>query len=193
VTISESGRNLGSLLIAFALISIAYLAAFSLSMDVLLPWQQQYTPEMAAYASLLFLPHGVRVLSAWLMGWKAIPLLLPAAAFTHWLNFGLSGFTPLQIIGLMSGVVCAVVTFWALARAGMDFRITSGTRANWRDILIAGCIASVINTGGMLLAFQQAASTSAGYLVGDVSGMFACMLILMLAFKVLRRFETVSD
>jgi uncharacterized membrane protein YwzB len=160
---------------------------------VLLPWQQQYTPEIAAYASLLFLPHGVRVLSAWLLGWKAIPLLLPAAAFTHWLNFGLAGFTPLGVTGMMSGVVCAVITFWALANAGMDFRITSGNRANWRHILIAGCIASVIDTGGMLLAFHHAASTSAGYFVGDVSGMFACMLILMLAFKVLRRIEAVSD
>nr|WP_272911452.1 hypothetical protein [Loktanella sp. M215] len=141
----------------------------------------------------MFLPHGVRVLSAWLLGWKAIPLLLPAAAFTHWLNFGWAGFTPLGVTGMMSGVVCAVMTFWALANAGMDFRITSGNRANWRDILIAGLIASVINTSGMLLAFHHAALTSVGYFIGDVSGLFACMLILMLAFKVLRRTETVSD
>ncbi len=180
------------LFFAFGIVSAANLMTYFLSIDVLLPLQAEYTPQIAAYASLLFLPHGVRVLSAWLSGWKAIPLLLPTAAFTHWLNFGVDGFTLLGVTGMLSGVVCAVVTFWALAQLGLDFRLTAGRRANWRDIMIAGCIASVINTVGMGMAFGHDPATSAGYFIGDVSGMFACMYILMLIFRALRNADEVS-
>ena len=165
-------------LITFGLVSGALLVTFYLSNYVLLPFQAEYTPQIASYASLLFLPHGVRVLSAWLLGWKAIPLLLPTSIFAHWLNFGASGFTLAGTIGVLSGVTCAVITFWLFARLGMDFRLTASKRANWRDIMIAGCIASIINTFGMGLAFGHNLTTSAGYFIGDVSGMFACMFIL---------------
>lgn len=179
----EKTENLFS---AFVIVSAAYLITFFLSIYVLLPLQAQYTPELAAYASLLFLPHGVRVLSAWLLGWKAIPLLVPAVFFTHWLNFGMDGFTLSGFAGMLSGTVCAVFTFWALSYAGMDFRLTADRKANWRDVMIAGCIASVFNTFGMGLAFSHNSATLAGYFVGDVTGMFACMFILMLIFRSLR-------
>ncbi|WP_037306892.1 hypothetical protein [Ruegeria halocynthiae] len=173
-------------ILPFAIISLANLSAFGISIHLLLPLQAQYTPELAPYASLLFLPHGVRILSAWLMGWKAIPLIAPTAMFTHWLNFGAEGFTALGLAGAFSGVVCAAITFWVLAKAGMDFRITADKTANWRDVMIAGGIASVINTFGMGFAFNHNTDTLVGYFIGDVTGLFACMFILMLAFKITR-------
>jgi hypothetical protein len=92
-----------TLLLAFAIVSAAYLITFFLSIYVFLPFQAQYTPELAAYASVLFLPHGVRVLSAWLLGWRAISLFAPTAFFTHWLNFGLDSFTLIGVAGILSG------------------------------------------------------------------------------------------
>ncbi|WP_052265169.1 hypothetical protein [Ruegeria sp. ANG-R] len=175
-----------NLLAPFLIISLAQLLAFGISIYLLLPLQAQYTPELAPYASLLFLPHGVRILSAWLMGWKAIPLIAPAALLTHWINFGASGFTLVGLAGAFSGIVCATVTFWALAKAGMDLRVTANRAANWRDVMIAGGIASMINTFGMGWAFNHSTDTLVGYFIGDVTGLFACMLILMLVFKVLR-------
>lgn len=180
-----------ALLLPFLTISVSYLVAYLLAIYVLLPFQSAYTPQLAAYASLLFLPHGIRVLTAWLYGWKAIPLLAPAALLTHWMNLGADGFTVVGIIGVFSGIVCAVVTFWGLARAGMDFRLTADRRANWRDIMLAGSIASVINTLGMGWAFDHNFATLGGYLIGDISGMFACMFALMLLFKVLRGTDSV--
>ncbi|WP_209509587.1 MULTISPECIES: hypothetical protein [unclassified Ruegeria] len=175
-----------NLLTPFLIISLAHLLAFGISIYILLPLQAQYTPELAPYASLLFLPHGVRILSAWMMGWKAIPLFAPTALLTHWMNFGVAGFTLAGLAGVFSGIVCAAVTFWTLARIGMDFRITANRAANWRDVMVAGAIASAINTFGMGWAFSHNTDTLIGYFIGDVSGLFACMLILMLAFKVMR-------
>lgn len=171
---------------AFVLLSIAHMATFALSMYVLLPLQAEYTPRLASYASLLFLPHGVRVLGAWLLGWKVIPLFIPTAVFTHSLNFGLDGFTLIGLAGMLSGTVCAALTFWALSFVGMDFRLSSDKQANWRDVMIAGCIASTINTFGMGYAFNHNTATLAGYFIGDVSGTFACIFVLMLFFKLLR-------
>jgi len=175
-----------NLLAPFLIISVAHLCAFGVSIYLLLPLQARYTPELAPYASLLFLPHGVRILSAWLMGWKAIPLIAPTALLTHWANFGADGFTLVGLAGAFSGIVCAAVTFWALAKAGMDLRIAATREANWRDVMIAGGIASIINTFGMGWAFNHNTDTLVGYFIGDVTGLFACMLVLMLAFKVAR-------
>jgi hypothetical protein len=172
-------------------ISAAYLAAYVLAIYALLPLQSAYTPQLASYASLLFLPHGIRVLGAWLYGWKAIPLLAPAALLTHWLNLGADGFTLVGIVGVFSGIFCAVLTFWVLSHIGMDFRLTADRRANWREIMLAGSIASVINTFGMGWAFDHNLATLGGYFIGDISGMFACMFALMLVFKALRGSEQV--
>ena len=130
------------------------------------------------------------MLSAWLLGWKSIPIIIVATLFTHWLNFGAAGFSVVSIVGAMSGVICAVLSFWALAKISMDFRISNAKVASWKDVCLAGCLASVINTFGMGLAFQHDVMTLAGYFIGDVTGMFACMFILMLVFKALRKNKT---
>jgi hypothetical protein len=68
-----------------------------------------------------------------------------------------------------------------------NFRLTADKRANWRDVLLAGSIASVINTFGMGWAFDHNFATLGGYFIGDISGMFACMFALMLVFSAQRR------
>lgn len=169
------------------IVSAAFLVTFAISIYLLNPLQQKFAPQMTAYTSLLFLPHGVRVLSAWMLGWKSIPIITLVTLFAHWLNFGASGFSIAGIIGAMSGVICAVFSFWALAKVSMDFRITNAKVASWKDVFLAGCFASVLNTFGMGLAFQHDVQTLAGYFIGDLTGMFACMFALMLVFKVLRK------
>ena len=52
--------------------------------------------------------------------------------------------------------------------------------------MVAGCLASVINTLGIGWMLGLDITTMTGYLLGDVSGLFACMFILMLTFKALR-------
>ena len=54
--------------------------------------------------------------------------------------------------------------------------------------MLVGVIASVLNSVGMGLAFGHSAATVSGYFIGDITGLFACLLVLMLAFKLLRLF-----
>ncbi len=89
----QTGSFRDDWLFPFIIITVIYSISFGLTIYWLLPVQQMFAPEMAAFASLLFLPHGVRVLSAWLLGWKSIVLIAPVALFTHWLIFGAEGFS----------------------------------------------------------------------------------------------------
>ena len=174
------------------IVSAAFLITFIISIYLLNPIQQQFAPEMASYASLLFLPHGVRVLSAWLLGWKSIPIITLVTLFTHWLIFGAGGFSVVGIAGAMNGVICATFSFWVLAKIGMDFRVSNAKVANWKNVFLAGCFASVLSSLGMGLAFKHDVVTLSGYFIGDLTGMFACMFFLMLFFKVLRKYEARS-
>ena len=170
----------------FLIISATYMIAFSASIYLINPVQQQYFPHLTSYASLIFLPHGVRVLSAWLWGWRSIPLIAPVSLFAHWLNFGPSGFTDLGVVAAMSGVICAAFSFWAFSKCGMDFRVSDKKTNHWGDVLITGCFASILNTVGMGVIFGHEVPTLLGYLIGDISGMFGCMFFLMLAFMAWR-------
>lgn len=180
------GAILGEFVYPLLSISVIYIFSFYAAIYWLLPFQEAFFPNLTNFASLLFLPHGVRVLSAWMYGWRSIPMIAPAALLTHWLLFGSAGFSIIGIAGAMSGVVCATLCFWWLSRFGLDFRISLENTAKWRDVMLAGSLASVINTFGIGVAMGNPARTMAAYFIGDITGLFGCMLILMLAFKAMR-------
>ena len=176
-------------LLPFILISTLYVSAFVLTIYWLFPAQSAYFPEIAEYTSLLFLPHGVRILSAWLLGWRSIILIAPSALYTHWLILGWAGFSVLGIMGVMCGVVSAAFAFWFMAKVGMNFNLDPDTSRHWTEVMLVGIIASILNSVGVGLAFGHSAATVSGYFIGDVTGLFACLLILMLAFKLMRSLE----
>jgi hypothetical protein len=177
----------GNIIYPFTLISFVYMFSFYAAIFWLLPFQADLFTNLTNFASLLFLPHGVRVLSAWMYGWRSIPLIAPAALVTHWLIFGNAGFSILGVVGAMSGVISAALCFWWLSRFGMDFRISAEKNANWRDVMLAGSLASIVNTVGMGVAMGNPAKTMAAYFIGDITGLFGSMVLLMFSFKIARR------
>ena len=58
---------------------LAYLFALIIQRYFILPLEISLTSENAIFASLLFLPHAVRVLSAWLLGPKSLIAMIPVA------------------------------------------------------------------------------------------------------------------
>lgn len=69
---------------------------------------------------------------------------------------------------------------------GLGLPAFVGREVNCRDVIIAVSIASALNTIGMRVVFRHNFATMSEHLIGDVSGLFAWLLILMLAFKLLR-------
>lgn len=177
---------LNNWIVPFAIVSLAYLVAFGATFSVLMPTQHLLLPEFANHASVLFLPHGVRVLTAWLFGWRALLLLAPSALLTHAYLFGTAGFSGGYFFAALFGLFCATFSFWALARLGFEFRQSQARLTSWREIFFAGGLASMINVAGTSYFYGFELRSASAYFIGDLGGLLVTMTILMLCFRVLR-------
>ena len=167
-------------------ISMAYLFAFFVSFIAVMPLQDAFLPSFGNYASLLYLPHGVRIVAAWLYGWRAIIFLAPSAIVAHSYLYGSSGFSLDYMVAVFFGVFCAAFSFWGFAMLGMDFRLHKFRRVNWRDVMLAGCAASVLNSLGAKVFFGTDLASASARFVGDITGMIVSFFVLMLIFRALR-------
>lgn len=179
----------------FAVIATAYVLAHGLTALLITPLQARVLPEITTFASLLYLPHGVRVLATWLVG-KAAFAPLFAGAFLAEVIFTpgdiSSTLAPVMLMSITVGAVSALVAFEAMALAG--YRVYAGprTRVHWKWLLLAGALASLINSLGQSLVFSgdilpdHSYQVLAVYAVGDMIGLIATTLILMMIFRWVR-------
>ena len=63
----------------FVFIFLAYLGLVAFQHLVIMPIETMMVKRNVAFVSLLYLPHAVRVLGAWMVGPKSILALIPAA------------------------------------------------------------------------------------------------------------------
>lgn len=167
----------------FTIVTIAYLVSFSLTTAVIAPIQSMYLTAVPPAISLLFLPHGVRILAAYFLGWKSILYLLPSGYFTHFLWIQTQG-VELDLIAPTISIFAAYLGVKLLALFPMvdlrDFSMSS-----WKWLLLAGLLGSIFNgLGHGLLQDNLPLSTQIlGYAIGDVSGQFALMVCLIYYFR----------
>jgi hypothetical protein len=173
--------------IPILMISGAYILAFVVTFAVVMPVQDALLPLFGNFASLLFLPHGVRVIAAWLYGWRSLVFLLPGAVLSHSYLYGSAGFSLDYMIAVFSGVICAAFSFWLFAGFGLDFRFTNRNHVHWRDVMLVGAVSSIINSVGTTVFFGNDLATAAARFIGDVTGMVVSIFILMLIFRALRQ------
>lgn len=149
------------------------------------------TPDIGdfGYASLIYLPHGVRVMAAWLYGWRSIIYVAPGSYIVHLTRVSEHPemWTVGEALSPIFGIICVATTFEIFARLGTDLRLSPGFRAPWRSVLQVGALASLINAIGTNLIVQNPADVMIGYLVGDVLGMILLFLMAMFLFSGLRR------
>lgn len=174
-------------MLPLAVVSVAYLGAFAVTFGLLMPAQRLVLLDFANYASILFLPHGVRVLTAWLYGWRALPLLAPSALLTHAYLFGTEGFSSGYFVAALFGLFCATFSFWLFAKLGMDFRQGQTRLASWREILLTGSFASIINVAGTSYFYGVEIRSASAYFIGDLGGLLVAMVVLMLCFRWMRK------
>lgn len=147
------------------------------------------TSDPTKSASLIFLPHGIRIIAAWLYGWRAVLYIVPPAYFIHILQFpDKHSLTVGDLLGPVFGVLCASLCFFALARIGYVFRYGRNSQTNWKDLVLVGALASMINSAGTNLAYGNSLDISAAYFIGDIFGMITVMFITMMCFRVHRKY-----
>lgn len=98
---------------SFAVTSVVlfglYLAAYAVVWAVVTPIQSWFLPELTPFASLLFLPHGIRVLSASLLGARSVPAIILGELAGNYLFAGVTDPTLLVMSALIAGTVTWVV------------------------------------------------------------------------------------
>ena len=178
----------------FAVIFISFVLAFALVDLVVEPVQHQFLSSSTMAGSLLFIPHGIRVLAVWLCGVRAILPLIAAELFSCiflWQpDVGLDVF----LGSAMVGGLCVYLTFEVFRLAGIEMRPDGKDSAltNWKSLILLASIASVFNSIGKQIFFGSLAPLTdeiisiAMFWVGDTLGTFACLLLLI---GIRRRFQ----
>jgi hypothetical protein len=151
-----------------------------------MPLQNAFFPEYPSHASLLFLPHGIRVLTAWLLGWRAIYALLPAVFLVFLYLGGTDAFSSSRLAAIGIAVTIVPLTFYLLKAVGVNLFPTPNSEPCWPCIMGVGIITSLLISGLTNLAFGSATVEYFAYLIGDVAGLFFLMLGLLLVFRVTR-------
>lgn len=135
---------------------------------------------------VLDLAHGLRVILAWLFGLTSISYLAPISFLTHWGLFD----EPQSLIQLLVmplfGLVCTPLVFEFADRLGLDLQLNFFYLVNWKNLVLVGFIASLVDAlGGMLI-------TSSSYhlmlvdLCGNISGSVVGLGVLQLGLRVAR-------
>ena len=176
----------GRLLLETAAVSTAYIVAFLVTEFVLYPLQIKVIPEFQSFAFLVYLPHGVRVLAAWLLGWRSVIALAPGAFVAQYYLFSRATGDISGLAVFVIGIVVGALAFSLFRIAGMNAFAGTDHKPCWECVMAVGVLASVLNAVLSNLVLGTFAIDFMAYLVGDTFGLFTLVLLLVLIFRQFR-------
>ena len=182
----------------FVLIFLAYLGLVAVQNLVIMPIETMLVERNVALVSLLYLPHAVRVLGAWMIGPKSILALIPASIIVYFVTRPDTGpSTQADIIIPMIGALCAPVAFELMRVFRIDVYPKSTGVISWRTLVFAGLFSSIINSFFSTLflegrfPIEDTFDVLTRFIIGDVMGLVLVLLILVGLLKTSRRFVRV--
>jgi hypothetical protein len=183
----------------FVLIFLTYLGLLTVQYLVIMPIETMMVERNAALVSLLYLPHAVRVLGAWMVGPKSILALIPASicGYFFMIRPDTGAFTPADFIIPMIGALCAPVAFELMRFVRIDVYPKSTGVISWRTLVFAGLLSSIINSFFSTLflegqfPIEDTFDVLTRFVIGDVMGLVIILLLLVSLLKAFRRFVSV--
>ena len=182
----------------FLIVVAAYVLCHGITLFAVAPVQALVLPHVTIFASLIYLPHGFRVLATWLIGWKAI-IPLFAGSYLSNLVFARDEVRavndPAMLQSTTVGALSAYAAFGLVRIFGRNITANRGRIMDWKWLLIVGAVASVLNSVGQSVVFSglilpdQVFVALVVFAVGDLFGLTATMLMLMVIFRWLRLFH----
>jgi hypothetical protein len=171
-----------------------YLFAYLLVWAIVSPVQHAILPGLTPLASLLFLPHGVRVLATALLGRHALPGLVGAELAGNYVFWGLSDPVTLFLLSAVSGSA-TWFAFEGLRRLGIDaFYPSAYARPPpFNALLLAAIAAAVINAFAITAILegpgveQQVTLMLAAIVTGDMTGFLMTVIIAKSALSLFTR------
>jgi hypothetical protein len=182
----------------FVLIFLAYLGLVAFQNLVIMPIETMMVDRNVTVVSLLYLPHAVRVLGAWMVGPKSILALIPASISLYFVTRPDTGsLTQADFIIPMVGALCAPIAFELMRFVRIDVYPKSNGVISWRTLVFAGLLSSIINSFFSTLflegrfPIEDTFDILTRFVIGDVMGLVVVMLLLLGSLKVFRRFASV--
>ncbi|MGJ8585363.1 MAG: hypothetical protein ACSHXD_14810 [Marinosulfonomonas sp.] len=182
-------------LISFLVVFFAYLVFHGLQLFLVLPIEEKLFPKMAQFASLMYLPHAVRVLSVAILGPVAFLALFPAVLAVIFLEsyFGIGPLPEKFVFAALVGAGCPVVAYYivrSLSPRNIDFGIRL---LDWRPVFWIGVVASLINSVGLAVVYRdyfvasQFPQLLIKYFIGDIIGLAVGALLLLICVRYVDR------
>jgi hypothetical protein len=185
--------------LALLIVSVAYIVTFSLTFGFVFPLQQLLLSGISTQVGLLFLPHGVRVLTLYFYGWRGMLYLLPSSYLMTLLSVEQTG---IDLLAPIVSLVCCYFGIQAIRLVFSDTISVSLKRQDWKLMVLGGVAASIFNGLGLsLLDHRQdnVVSNSTkffevlGYVTGDVLGLVVCLAFVVYSFRMVRHLKLMSD
>jgi hypothetical protein len=189
LTLPLSRRAINIFLIVSAITFLAYSVSFAL----VLPLERLATGRPELQAIVVYLPHGVKIIAAWMLGWWSLPFLLPVVILSNIVFVGDGALNTTDLALSVLTLVTAPLAFELFRLAGLDLGSLSGRRVRWRALPLVGFVASVMNVVPVFVLAAGSAelsavfSSMASFVLGDTLGVIVALLIAMLAFRWCRR------
>ena len=182
----------------FVLIFLAYLGLVAVQNLIIMPIETMMVERNVALVSLLYLPHAVRVLGAWMVGPKSILALIPASIIVYFVTRPDTGpLTQADIMIPMIGALCAPVAFELMRVVRIDVYPKSSGVISWRTLVFAGLFSSIINSFFSTLflegrfPIEDTFVVLTRFIIGDGMGLVIALLLLVGLLKTFRRFVRV--
>lgn len=169
------------------IVSAGYIAAYTVSNGLIMPLQKMLLPDVPIFFSVLFLPHGIRVLAIWLLGWRGALYLLPSS-YLMWVIAVWGTGVELSAVQPLVSIACV---YAAVVLVGLRISLTKQElrdMTTWKQCFIAGLVGSVFNGFGLAMLSKGEFSfySMAGYTFGDIAGQIVLMLLLILIMRLSR-------
>lgn len=164
-----------------AVTSILYIWAYFVTADLVAPLQTVLLPSVVM--SILFLPHGIRVLAAWLYGWRSLAYLLPGALLCNLHFAGERAFDPDILAGTFTSLAAAPLAFTLVRLLWPSAPLAIG-QTRLLTIVAVGSLASVFNLTLLNLVHSLGSVESVVIFLGDTSGLLGSLMLLWLVLRV---------
>ena len=195
----ERGRPMKDAFLTFLIVSVVYIVTFSLTFGFVFPLQKLLFSGVSTQVSLLFLPHGVRVLTLYFYGWRGVFYLLPVSYLMILLSVEQTG---QDLLAPVVSLVCCYFGLQFFRLVFSDTKSVSFKPQDWKLMILGGVAASIFNGLGLALLDHGKSSVVPnstrffevlGYVTGDVLGLIVCLAFMVYFFRMVRHFKPMSD
>jgi hypothetical protein len=176
-------RTIGQQFRIAVIVSAIYVWAYFATVYFIAPIQSRFLP--AVTMSVLFLPHGLRVLTAWLYGWRSSLFLAPGALACNLHFAGPQAFDLNIVLGTVIGLLSAPFAF-TLARA-ITLTELRPHKTSVSALLAVGVLASFVNFTGLGLVRGFGPIESAVTFIGDINGLLLSIMIVGMTISLLQK------